>query len=235
MNLCISSRLATRYVLIALLTTIALPVDASDSVSKDDPLENVNRTIFGFNEFLDTYALKPVAKGYDFVTPKPIQNLVGNFFNNLGELRNAANGALQLDGSGFFTSLSRLVVNSTIGMLGLVDVATPIGLEQKYNDFGITFAKWGVPSGPYLVLPFFGPSTTRAGIGRMPDYFANPMTYYDPQRDAWIARGVDIVNTRSRLISAEELIVGDKYTFLRDSYLQRRDFLITGEQPEDDF
>lgn len=235
MKPCISSRLLIRYVLIALLTAATVPAAASDSVSRDDPLENMNRGIFGFNEFLDKYALKPVAKGYDFVTPKPIQNLVSNFFNNLGEIRNAANGILQLDGPGLFTSLSRLVVNSTVGMLGLVDVATPIGLEQKYNDFGITFAKWGIPSGPYLVLPFFGPSTTRAGIGKVPDYFANPLTYYDPQRDAYIARGVDIVNTRSRLMDAEELIVGDKYTFLRDSYLQRRAFLITGEQPEDDF
>ena len=235
MNSCKSSRPIPRFVLIALLITGSLSVSASDPISRDDPWEGMNRTIFGFNDFLDTYALKPVAKGYNVVAPKPVQNLVSNFFNNLGELRNAANGALQIDGSKLFTSLSRLAINSTLGMLGLVDVATPIGLEQKYSDFGITFAKWGVPSGPYLVLPFFGPSTTRAGVGRFPDYFANPMTYYDPQRDAWIARGVDIVNTRSRLLDAEELIVGDKYTFLRDSYLQRRAFLITGEQPEDDF
>ena len=223
------------YVLAALLALVLVPASASEPVSTDDPLESMNRSIFSFNEFVDTYALKPVAKGYDFVTPQPVQNLVSNFFNNLGELRNATNGALQLNGQGLFTSVSRLVINSTIGMLGLIDVATPLGLEQQYNDFGITFAKWGVPSGPYLVLPFLGPSTARAGFGRIPDYFSSPMTYYDPQQDAWIARGIDVVNTRSRLMDAEDLIVGDKYTFLREAYLQRRAFLITGEQPEDDF
>lgn len=224
-----------RPLLLVLLLMFSLVAKGSDVVSHDDPLEGMNRTVFSFNEFLDTYALKPVAKGYDFIAPKPVKNLASNFFNNLGEVRNTANATLQFRPDEALISLGRLVINSTLGMLGLVDVAGPIGLEQRYNDFGMTMARWGLPSGPYLVLPFFGPSTLRAGVGRVPDFFADPLTYYEPKENAWIARGVNIINSRSQLLSAEELIVGDKYTFLRDSYLQRRAFLITGEQPEDDF
>lgn len=224
-----------RSVLVILLIFGSIPLYSAETVSRNDPLEGMNRTIFSFNHFIDTYALKPVARGYDFVTPKPVQNLVSNFFNNLGETRNVANAVLQLKGGDFFTSLSRFIVNSTMGMLGLVDVATPIGLEQKYNDFGMTFAHWGIPSGPYIVLPLFGPSTPRASIGMIPNYYTHALTYHDPERQRWIAQGVNLVNTRTQLLSAEELIIGDRYTFIRDSYLQRRNFLITGEQPEDDF
>ncbi|WP_257279979.1 VacJ family lipoprotein [Endozoicomonas sp. ONNA1] len=204
-------------------------------VSYDDPWEKANRAIFSFNDTLDTYALKPVAKGYDTVTPKPVQQLVTNFFSNLGEIRNAANALLQFKGSEALSSVGRFGINSTVGMLGLVDVATPLGIEQKYEDFGLTLAHWGTPSGPYVVLPFFGSRTLRSGIGLLPDSMMNLQGQIQPERDRWTARGVDLVNTRSSLLSSEELIVGDRYTFIRDAYLQRREYLITGQLPEDDF
>ena len=204
-------------------------------VSYDDPWETTNRAIFSFNDTLDTYALKPVAKGYDTVTPKPVQQLVGNFFSNLGEIRNATNALFQLKGTEALASLGRFGINSTIGMLGLVDVATPLGIEQKYEDFGLTLAHWGSPSGPYVVLPLLGSRTLRSGIGTLPDSMLNLQGQIQPDRDQWIARGVDIVGTRASLLSSEDLIVGDRYTFIRDAYLQRREYMITGQLPEDDF
>ena len=217
------------------LALFSMQISAVAPVSYDDPWEGVNRAIFEFNDALDSYALKPVARGYDFITPKPVQGMVGNFFENLGEVRNAANAGLQLKGGDALVSLSRLMINSTIGMLGLIDVASPLGLEQRYSDFGLTFAHWGAPSGPYVVLPLLGPSTVRDGLGRFPDTYANPITGHESKRDRWIAAGVYTIDTRARLLDAEELIVGDRYTFIRDTYLQRREFLITGELPEDDF
>lgn len=226
---------AIRTVAVMLLLVAPVQLFASSPVSYDDPWEGMNRRVFQFNDWVDTYTLKPVAKGYDFVTPKPVQGLIGNFFSNLGEVRNAASAGLQLKGKDALVSTGRLLINSTIGMLGLIDVATPLGLEQRYSDFGLAFASWGAPSGPYVVLPFLGPYTARSGIGLVPDMYTNPLSYHDQERERLIARGVDIINTRARLLDAEELIVGDRYTFIKDSYLQRRAFLITGEQPEDDF
>ena len=228
----------TRQTIFLLLSCLALNAQAAPSerpISYDDPWERMNRTVFSFNDTLDTYALKPVAKGYNAVTPKPVQGLITNFFNNLGEIRNTVNAILQLKGSAALTSFSRLAINSTIGMLGLIDVASPIGLEQKYEDFGLTLAQWGVPSGPYVVLPFFGPRTVRGGVGSIPDMYTSPLYAVKPESDQWTAYGVKAVNSRSALLDAEDLIMGDRYSFIRDAYLQRREYLITGELPEDDF
>ena len=229
------SRASIRGLMVIAVSCSASQAIASGPVSFDDPWEKTNRAIFSLNDTIDAYALKPVAKGYNTVTPKPIQQLVNNFFSNLGELRNAFNAALQLKGEETLTSVGRFGINSTVGMLGLVDVATPIGLEQKYEDFGLTLAHWGAPSGPYVVLPFLGPRTVRSGIGILPDSQVNPVGKISPESDQWTARGIDIISTRSSLLSSEELIRGDRYTFIRDAYLQRRQYLITGELPDDDF
>ncbi len=226
---------STRSIAIVLLSTFILQVQANEPVSYEDPWEDMNRTVFGFNDWIDRNALKPVAKGYNYITPQPVQNLVSNFFDNLGEVRNTANATLQLKVGDAFTSTGRFLINSTIGMLGLIDVATPLGLEEKYQDFGLTLARWGTPSGPYIVLPLLGSYTVRSGLGLFPDSYTNPVSYHEPEKERLIAKGIDLINLRSSLLDAEELIVGDRYTFLRDTYLQRREFLITGEQPEDDF
>ena len=215
---------------------VLLPVLAfAAPVSYDDPLESVNRKIFAFNDVLDTYALKPVAQTYQRLTPEPLQNMVDNFFANLGEFRNIASSGLQLHGDDALTSSGRLLINSTFGILGLIDVATPLGLDRRYSDFGLAFAHWGIPSGPYLVLPLLGPATLRSGIGRIPNTLVNPVTYYNDDANSILIGGVDVINRRTQLLSAEGLIIGERYSFIRDSYLQRREFLITGQQPEDDF
>ena len=207
---------------------------AAKGVSFDDPWENINRSIFGFNEWVDNHALKPAAKGYDTVTPKPVQTLVSNFFSNLGELRNAVNSLLQLKPVDTLTAVGRFGLNSTVGMLGLLDVASPLGIEKRYQDFGLTLARWNVPSGPYVMMPLFGPRTVRSGVGIIPDGMVSPKQMVEPVSDRIITNGLDIVNTRAALLSSEDLIVGDRYSFIRDAYLQRRNYIITGELPEDD-
>ncbi|MDP0562097.1 MAG: VacJ family lipoprotein [Candidatus Endonucleobacter sp. (ex Gigantidas childressi)] len=227
------------YHIVFLLTAcFSLNVPAKPSavpVSYDDPWERVNRSIFSFNETIDTYILKPIAKGYNVVTPKPVRGLVTNFFKNLGEIRNTLNGAIQLKFSAASVSFSRFAINSTVGILGLIDVASPLGFERKYADFGLTLAQWGAPSGAYIVIPFLGPGNVRSGVGFVSDIYISPLTYIDPERDAWMALGIKTINVRSNLLAAEDLIMGDRYTFIRDAYLQRQEYLILGHRPVDDF
>ena len=201
----------------------------------DDPWEGFNRTMFGFNKFADTYVLKPVAKGYDWITPEPVDRGISNVFDNLGETKNFVNDVLQAKFSDAGTDLARFVINSTIGVLGIFDVASGMGLARNEEDFGQTLAAWGVGSGPYVVLPFLGPSTVRDGIGLVPDYYSEPQAYIDHDETRWTVYGVDAIDTRADLLSAEELVQGDEYSFIRDVYLQRRAFLINDGAVEDEF
>lgn len=180
-----------------LLAGFITNVHAAKGVSFDDPWENVNRTVFGFNDWLDTYALKPVAKGYNTITPKSIQQLVTNFFGNLGEIRNTANAIIQLKGGDALASLGRFGINSTIGMLGMLDVATPLGIEKRHQDFGLTLAHWNVPSGPFVVLPLLGPRTVRAGVGLLPDSMLSPKQMVEPESDRLYTQGLYIINVRA--------------------------------------
>lgn len=227
-----------KQIILLLLTCLALHTHAAPSknpVSHDDPWEEMNRAIFSFNDTIDTYALKPIAKSYNFVTPKPIQQLVTNFFSNLGEIRNTLNAALQLKVSDSLASISRFAINSTLGMFGLIDVASPMGIELKYSTFGLSLAQWGAPSGPYIVLPFLGSNTVTGSLGLIPDSYVDPVNYIKPQSDEWIALGIKTVNIRSQLLTSEGLIMGDRYSFIRDAYLQRLEHQILGQPPEDEF
>lgn len=220
--------------LLMLFTGTSVWASSSQSVSFDDPWQRLNRTVFEFNDTLDTYALRPVAVRYETYTPKPVQGLVTNFFSNLGDVRNFANALLQFKLEDAGVSLLRFVINSTVGQLGLVDVATPLGLSEKHEDFGLTLADWGLPSGPYLVLPFLGPSTVRSAVGLVPDGYTYPPNYTDWKVDFGLS-AADVIQKRTGLLKTEKLLTGDKYTFIRDAYLQTRKFQITGEQPHDDF
>ncbi|MGH1371179.1 MAG: MlaA family lipoprotein [Cellvibrionaceae bacterium] len=212
---------------------------ASTSVSAaqfDDPWEGMNRKIFVFNDTLDNYVVKPVAKGYLAVTPDPVETGVSNFFENLGEVGNILNDVLQWKWGQAANDTGRLLVNSTVGIAGIFDVAKHVGLPRSEGeDFGQTLASWGVGQGPYLVLPFLGPSNLR-DLGGMPvDSYANPIGYIDhvPTRNSTYA--TDLLDTRASLIAAEDLISGDKYSFMRDAFLQRREYLIEDGEVEDDF
>lgn len=203
--------------------------------TKGDPLEGFNRTMYKFNDTVDTYALKPVAKGYQYVVPQPVRDSVTNFFSNIGDVYIAANNLVQLriaDGVG---DLMRVVINTVFGVGGLFDVATIAKLPKHTADFGITMGRYGVPSGPYLVLPLLGPSTLRDAAGLGVDYVGNPLTYVKPDSVSWGLYGVNLVNTRANLLGAGDVLDAaalDKYSFVRNAYLQRRQMLINNARAE---
>ena len=196
-----------------------------------DPWERVNRTTYKFNDEVDRYLLKPVAKGYVKVTPTFVQRGVSNFFDNLNYPVTIVNDLLQAQFKAFASDTGRLVLNTTVGIGGFFDPATAAGLEKNSRDFGQTLGKWGLKPGPYLVIPVLGPSDVRDGVGRVADTYSNPRQYIQNSYaywGLWVAGGVD---TRVRLLGTDQLVQSayDPYAFVRNAYLQRRQFLVTGE------
>lgn len=220
--------------LMALVGLSLLPA-MSQAASEEDPWEGFNRPIFRFNDTVDTYALKPIAQGYRAVTPQFLEDGVHNVFGNIGDVGNLANNLLQgkLHNAGVDTG--RLIFNTTFGLLGFFDVAKHMGLRKNDEDFGQTLGVWGLNSGPYLVIPFLGPSTVRDASGRVPDSFLTPYPYIDHVPTRNVTRGVQVVDTRANLLQAERLVSGDKYIFIRNAYLQSREFKVKDGQVEDDF
>ena len=172
-------RITSKTVVLSISLFLSLSLPPLVMAEENDPYENVNRKVFAFNEFMDKWLLKPVAKGYRFITPSFVDTGVSNFFDNLGEVRNLVNGGLQGDGNHALTSTGRLLVNSTVGLGGLFDVASEWGLEERKEDFGQTLAVWGVGDGPYIVLPFLGGGNLRDSFSRIPDVYLSPVTYVD--------------------------------------------------------
>ena len=205
------------------------------SPAERDPWEGFNRAVFTFNDTLDFYVLKPVATGYDKAMPDPLQDGVTNFFNNVGEIRTIFNDLLQLKLKQAGLDTTRFIVNTTVGVFGFIDIGSRIGLDRHDEDFGQTLGYWGVGSGPYLVLPLLGPNTLRDSAGLVPDYYISPYNTVDHDLARYSIRAVDIVDLRAGLLDAEKLIAGDRYTFFRDAYLQRRDFLVSDGQMNHDF
>ncbi|MFM0225985.1 MlaA family lipoprotein [Paraburkholderia dipogonis] len=216
-------KLAVAAALLAGCSTVQTP-------TKGDPLEGLNRTIFTVNDKLDQYALKPVAKGYVFITPQPVRDSVTNFFSNIGDVYIAANNLLQLKITDGVEDIMRIVINTVFGVGGLFDVATLAKLPKHDNDLGLTLGHYGVPAGPYLVLPLFGPSTVRDAVGSIGNYYVNPLSYIHPDGLSWALYGLNIVNTRANLLNASDVLEGaalDKYSFVRSAYLQRRQYLLS--------
>lgn len=202
-----------------------------------DPLEPFNRKVYAFNEGADRMVLKPVAKGYVAVVPQLARRGVTNFFNNnFNMVVTTFNDALQLKGTKVPVDIARIVTNLVFGLGGLIDVATALKIEARREDFGQTLGYWGVASGPYLVLPLLGSSSPRDTVGLAVDFVVSPFFYLDPNAQVrWGMLALDIVNTRANLFEAEKMLDAaamDRYSFLRDSYLQRREYLIDdGNQP----
>jgi phospholipid-binding lipoprotein MlaA len=205
------------------------------SAADEDPWEGVNRAIFRFNDTVDTYALKPIAQGYEFITPQFLEDGIHNMFKNVGEVTNLANDVLQVKPEAAGVDTARLIFNTTFGLLGFFDVGTKMGLQRNDEDFGQTLGHWGVPSGPFVMLPLFGPSTVRDTFAKYPDTYTQPWRYIDhvPTRNTALA--VSVVDTRASLLSAEKLINGDKYIFIRNAYLQNREFKVKDGKVVDDF
>ena len=198
-----------------------------------DPWERMNRSFYKFNDVLDRAIVKPTAKGYTHL-PQPMQTGVHNFFDNLNYPITIVNDLLQGQVVPFFSDIGRFVFNSTVGLGGLFDPATAAGMQKNNRDFGQTLGKWGVPKGPYIVVPVFGPYTVRDGIGAVTvDYYANPSNYtkFWISTSLWLVRGVD---RRARLLPLDATIQSayDPYAFIRNAYLQNRDFMVTGGQSQ---
>lgn len=208
-----------------------------EPVNQQDPYEKWNRKVFGFNEFVDAFALKPIAKSYRFITPKFVRTGVTNFFSNLGEVSNFANNLLQFKPLAAGKDLTRFTVNSTLGVVGLFEVSTPwFNLQPSDEDFGQTLNTWGLPEGPYVVIPFLGGQTLSHSVSLPIDYYyLNPVSYLiDHKEISWGLTGLQVVQLREGLLAAEQLIQGDRYSFIRDAYLQRRTFLVNDGRLESD-
>lgn len=199
-----------------------------------DPLEPVNRGIYTFNEAVDTTLLKPAAELYRGLVPRLVRTGVSNVFSNINDVIVALNNLLQGKVTNAASDTGRFLVNSTIGLLGIFDVATPLGLPKNNEDFGQTLGWWGVGDGPYIVLPIFGPSNVRDTFGLVVDVLTDPISYIEPTRDRNIVMGVRAVNRRSELLEASKILETaalDPYQFVRDAYLQRRRSLIYDGNP----
>ena len=205
-------------------------IPAGVAPSPNDPWESFNRSIFDFNEGLDAYVLKPVVSGYRFVLPEFVREGIYNFFSNYNDIYTALNNLLQGNPSYAFNDLMRVVVNTTFGLGGFIDMATPGGLEKHKEDWGQTFGVWGIPSGADVVLPFFGPSSVRDAFGTTADLETDYLFKYIPNvglRNS--ITGLRVINARNTYYEAGDLLDGaaiDKYSFMRDAYIQRRQYQI---------
>ena len=201
----------------------------------NDPLEDFNRITFAFNESLDNCLAKPIAEIYSSF-PKPIKTTVSNFFDNLEEIDTTVNQILQGKFAYAANDLSRFLINSTIGLAGIFDVATKIGLPRHEEDFGQTLALWGVPSGPYIMLPVLGPSSARDTFSR-PVSSLLSITFHMTEDDVNLTlKAVDALETRERLLEIESLISGDRYNFVKESYVQYIQYEVSdGVNVEDNF
>ncbi|RON08451.1 hypothetical protein BK659_13715 [Pseudomonas brassicacearum] len=228
-------RWSNRLARLCVCAGVLLVPFAAQAASEDDPWESVNRPIYKFNDVLDTYALKPLAQGYQFITPQFLEDGIHNFFRNIGDVGNLANDILQAKPHAAGVDTARLLMNTTFGLAGFFDVGTKMGLQRNDEDFGQTLGHWGVPSGPYVMLPFFGPSTLRDAPSKYVDTYTQPYRYMNDIPARNMAYGMSVIDTRASLLSSEKLITGDKYIFIRNAYLQNREFKVKDGKVEDDF
>ena len=210
---------------IAILAVILLSGCATTGNHPQDPFEGFNRAMFQVHEGVDMVLLKPVAKAYDTVTPDLVQTGVTNFFSNISDVWIAVNNLLQGKGGDGMSDIGRVLVNSTIGIVGIFDVASEMGMEKHAEDFGQTLGKWGVDPGPYFYWPIIGPRTTRDTFGWAVDSYMDPLWYFEgvPTRNTLI--GVHFIDMRASLLPTDKIIdeaAFDKYSYIRDAYLQNR-------------
>lgn len=226
-------RLFARFLMLCCAASL---IGCATSGNPRDPLEGYNRAMFSFNDAVDKAALKPAATIYQKLTPSFVQAAVGNFFGNLGDVWTAANNLLQGKVGEAATDVTRVAMNSTFGLVGLIDIASEAGLPKHKEDLGQTLGKWGIGSGPYLVLPLLGPSTLRDTVALPVDIAADPWGKVSPKRTRYIGTALRIVDQRAGLLEAGVLLEDaalDRYAFVRDGFLQRRENKVfDGEIPQ---
>jgi phospholipid-binding lipoprotein MlaA len=231
MKTTLSARL--KSVTLAILA-MGLLAGCATSGSPKDPIEGFNRAMFAFNEGLDTVIVRPVASAYDAVLPSPIRTGVTNFFGNIEDIFIGVNNLLQGKVPEAINDFGRVMINSTIGLLGVIDIASDAGLEKHDEDFGQTFGRWGVGNGAYVVIPVFGPRTMRDTVGLVLDVKADPVANHRPKRARDAAMVLRLVSDRANLLPADKVVEEaalDKYSYMRDAYLQRRRNLIHDGNP----
>lgn len=220
------------------LALLALAGCATTGKNPEDPWEAYNRKVFAFNDALDRGVVKPVTKGYQAVTPDIVEQGVSNFFANIDDVGNSMNNLLQGQVKASASDILRVVINSTVGFAGLVDVATHAGLTKHDEDFGQTLGVWSFESGPYVVLPLIGPSTVRDGFGFAVDYATDPVFHIEDESIRYPLSTLDVINTRADLLKAEAVIGNDffdRYSTIRNAFLQYRKRLVhNGKMPVDE-
>ncbi len=218
----------------SLVVAVALLAGCAAAPARDDPLEPMNRALYEFHDAVDTAVVKPVAQGYIDIVPLLIRTGISNVFNNLDDLFSAVNGLLQGKLEKFGDDLGRVVLNTGFGLGGIFDLASMVGIERGNEDFGQTFGAWGLPQGPYLFVPFFGPTTVRDGSGAIVRIALGPVGYIPdvPVRNSLY--GVGAIDLRAQALSAGALVdtaALDRYLFIRNAYLQRRRYLVYDGKP----
>ena len=230
------AQMAKRVLSAALAAVVisGLPGCATTADNSKDPYEGFNRAMFSVNEGIDTVA-KPIAQGYDAAAPLPVKAGVGNFFGNIADVWTAVNSFLQGKGGDGLSDVGRVLVNTTIGIGGVFDVASEMGLEKHAEDFGQTLGKWGVDEGSYLFWPLIGPRTTRDTFGWVVDSYADPVMGLDNVALRNSLAGVRLVDRRASLLASDKVVeqaAFDKYNYIRDAYLQnRRSAVFDGSPP----
>jgi phospholipid-binding lipoprotein MlaA len=227
----VSRQLSAGVVAILLFVMMGPATAEDDSL---DPFEGFNRAVFAFNEGLDKAIVRPVAVGYEVVIPGPVRTGVSNFYGNIADLMISVNSLLQGKPTDAVGDAARFIFNSTFGMAGIFDVATEMGIEKHEEDFGQTLGRWGAGTGPYLVLPIFGPRDVRDAAGLAVEMVADPVGNVDHVPTRNTLSGIRLINDRAALLSADKIIEEaalDKYAYLRDAYLQRRRSLVFDGRP----
>lgn len=204
-------------------------------LSENDPFEEINRTILKINQNLDNAIATPVAKLYQKVTPDFVELGVYNIISNIDDISNSLNNILQGKLKAGLSDIARFSINSSLGLAGFIDVASKMGFDKHDEDFGQTLAVWGVPHGPYFMLPILGPSSLRDTIAMVPDAFLSPSIVLDHEPTIYSLKFLDLIDTRARYLGLETLVIGDEYLFIKDAYFQNREYDTLDGEVEDDF
>lgn len=205
------------------------------SAQTEDPWRTANERVFRFNDFFDQLLVRPIASTYTIFVPRAARQGIGNFFSNIDDINVFVNDLLQLKFSAAVSDSGRFLINSTLGIAGILDIASDLGLRKNEEDFGQTLGRYGIGTGPYVVLPVFGSSNLRDAFGLVLDTLFNPIQYQDEASLRLTLFLVEEIDSRSGLLALDELVIGNKYLFFREAYVQRREYLLSDGQVEDVF